>query len=189
MPATLAFITAQRSEATTVPAPGFPQMVARAERIFTATVSSVQSAWEVRGGHRCITTTVAFKVEQMHKGAAAQELTLNFLGGSVGQDTMDVQGVPKFRPGEHVILFSENNGRQFCPLVGIHHGKLLIERDAKSGSSVLLRHNRQPVTQASDVGSDRSPPIVAAGQATPRPMSVEDFLETVKKELATGARP
>lgn len=176
--------------ATTVPAPGFPQMVARAEHIFTATVSSVQPAWAVRAGQRCIVTTVEFNVEQMHKGAAAKDLRLEFLGGTVGEDTMEVQGVPKFRAGERVILFSENNGRQFCPLVGIHHGKLVIERDARSGSDVVLRHDRQPISSASDIGADGTPPLVAAGQATiQQPLRVEAFLDALNRELHKGARP
>lgn len=185
-----AFEAVLETRATTVLAPGFPQMVARAERIFTATVSSVQPAWAVRAGQRCIVTTVEFRVEQMHKGAAAENLRLDFLGGTVGEDTMEVQGVPKFRAGERVILFSENNGKQFCPLVGIHHGKLVIERDAQSGSDVVLRHNRQPIISANDIGADRTPPPAAAGRTTiQQSLRVEAFLDALNRELRNEARP
>lgn len=177
------------TRATTVLAPGFPGMVAGAQRIFAARVASVRGDWTNRSGRRSIVTTVRFHVERMLKGSAAEELSLEFLGGTVGEDTMEVHGVPKFIPGERVILFSRNNGQEFCPLVGIHHGKLLIERDARSGADVVLRHNRQPITSATEVGSDPKPSIAAAGApASPPPLPLEAFFDAVTRELNAGAR-
>ena len=179
----------QSARATSVIAPGFSGMVAGAERIFAAKVTSVRSDWTTRASRRAIVTTVRFKVERMLKGSATEELQLEFLGGTVGVDTMEVHGVPKFIPGERVILFSRDNGREFCPLVGIYHGKLLIERDARSGSDVVLRHNRQAITSATEVGSDPKPPIAAAGgPAIEPPIQLETFLDAVTKELNAGAR-
>lgn len=185
----LSLAAPQVVQATSVLAPGFSGMVAGAERIFAAKVTSVRSDWTNRSGRRAIVTSVRFKVERMLKGSAVEELQLEFLGGTVGEETMEVNGVPKFIAGERVILFSGNNGREFCPLVGIHHGKLLIERDARSGSDVVLRHNRQAITSATEVGSDPKPSIAAAGgPATEPPIQLEAFLDAVTKELNAGAR-
>jgi hypothetical protein len=185
----LSLAAQQIVQATSVLAPGFSGMVAGAERIFAAKVTSVRSEWTNRSGRRAIVTTVQFKVERMLKGSAAEELQLVFLGGTVGDDTMEVHGVPKFIAGERVILFSRNNGREFCPLVGIYHGKLLIERDARSGADVVLRHNRQAITSATEVGSDPKPPFAAAGGARIEPpIQLETFLDAVTKELNAGAR-
>lgn len=177
-------------EATTVIAPGFPQMVARAERIVTAKVSATRSQWAMRNGHRCIIKTVSFDVQQTHKGTVDKRLELEFLGGTVGSDTMDVKGVPTFQTGERVLLFSENNGKQFCPLVGIYHGKLIVERDPRTGADVVLRHNRQPIRSASDAGSDT--PLRLSAAAAPAPttgsMPLREFVAALEQELSKGGR-
>ena len=107
---------------------------------------------------------------------------------SVGDETMEVKGVPRFKAGERVILFAEKNGRQFCPLVGIHHGKLLLERDAASGSEILIRHTGRPLISVGEFGSeDGGHGIVAAGKArSGPPMSVERFLSAIRSELLKG---
>lgn len=179
----------QTIRATTVLAPGFSGMVTGAERIFAGKVTSVRCDWTIRSGRRAIVTTVQFKVERTLKGSATEELQLEFFGGTVGEDTMEVHGVPKFIAGERVVLFSRNNGKEFCPLVGIYHGKLLIERDAQSGADVVLRHNRQPITTATDVGSDPKPSIAAAGSSPVHPpMKIETLFDAVDKELNAGDR-
>ncbi len=185
----LSLAAQQIVQATSVLSPGFSGMVAGAERIFAAKVSSVRSDLTTRSGRRAIVTTVQFKVERMLKGSVTEEVQLEFLGGTVGEDTMEVHGVPKFIAGERVILFSRNNGKEFCPLVGIYHGKLVIERDAQSGADVVLHHNRQPITCATDIGSDPRPSITAAGAtAIQPPIKLEAFLDAVTKELNAGAR-
>ena len=186
----LLFAHVPNARATTVIAPGFTQMVSRAERIVTARVSSTRSDWAVRNGHRCILTTVRFEVERTHKGSLDRILELEFLGGTVGTETMEVKGVPSFHVGERVLLFAEKNGKQFCPLVGIYHGKLVVEHDPQTGADIVLRHNRQPIRSAEDVGSDSAPQLTAAGahSTTGASLPLKEFVTALEQELSKGGQ-
>src|SRR5206468_10268914 len=107
--------------ATTVIPPTFEQLVQQAELIFQGTVTDVRSAWEGEGAQRHIDTYVTFQVDNSLKGKPGDSYTIRVLGGTVGDETMEVTCAPKFQVGERQILFVEHNGQQFVPLVGIMH--------------------------------------------------------------------
>jgi hypothetical protein len=85
----------------------------------------------------------------------------------------------------------ERNGEQFCPLVGIYHGKLGIVRDPATGQEILLRYNRRPLTDVREIGLEDATAMRAAAAGMPgaRPLSVAEFVERIGRELAgAGAR-
>ena len=69
---------------------------------------------------------MTLKVEDAIKGNPGSIVTLRMLGGTVGGETMEVTDAPKFKVGDRDILFVENNGTQFVPLVGIMYRKAQI---------------------------------------------------------------
>ena len=71
--------------ATSVLAPRFEALVDRADLIFAGRVTSQHSEWRDLNGQRAIVTLVTFSVERTHKGRAEPAVTLQFLGGRVGQ--------------------------------------------------------------------------------------------------------
>lgn len=177
--------------ATTVSPPDFGHLVARAETIFTGKALSSRSEWMGQGNQRCIVTFVTFEVQAVHKGNATARLELRFLGGTIGDTALEVYGVPRFTIGERVILFVEKNGEQFCPLVGICHGRLAIERDPATGQDILLRHNRRPLVNVREIGSGEELEAKAAtAQPTAgRPLTIAEFIGQIQQELArTQAR-
>jgi hypothetical protein len=177
--------------AVTVTPVDFDRLVAQAEFILTGKVLSTRCEWTGRGNERCIVTLVGFEVEAAHKGTPPARLELRFLGGTVGGTTLEVHGVPRFTTGERAILFVERNGEQFCPLVGIHHGTLGIQRDAATGQEILLRYNRSPLTDVREIGVEDAPAARAsiAGKPDARPLSVAEFVEQIRRKLAgAGAR-
>src|SRR5215467_14816404 len=102
-----------RITATTVIPPTFTQLVEQAEVIFQGTVTKVHSIWSGEGALRHIDTYVTFQVEDSIKGNASSAYTIRMLGGTVGNDTMQVTDTPKFKIGDRDILFVEHNGQQF----------------------------------------------------------------------------
>src|SRR5437588_12298255 len=116
----VAFVSAN---ATTVIPPTFEQLVQQAELIFQGTVTNVRSVWEGEGAQRHIDTYVTFQVQDNVKGSAGTSYTIRMLGGTVGDETMEVTDTPKFNVGDRNILFVEHNYEQFVPLVGIKHGR------------------------------------------------------------------
>src|SRR5689334_9342663 len=126
-----------RVSATTVVAPTFEQLVTQAELIFQGTVTDARSVWEGEGGQRHIETYVTFQVEDNVKGDAGSSYTIRMLGGTVGDETMLVEGAPKFKVGDREILFVEHNYDQFVPLVGIDNGYFQVQRDEDTGRDIL----------------------------------------------------
>ena len=71
--------------------------------------------WVGSGETRHIATRVTFRVDETYKGEAAAQQTLEFFGGTVGDTTQSIPGVPQFEVGQSTVLFVVGNGLQFCP--------------------------------------------------------------------------
>ena len=129
---TLALISV--ASATTVIPPSFDELVTRAQTILQGTVTNVRSEWTGEGAQRHIVSYVTLNVEDTFKGNPGRQMTLRMLGGTVGSETMEVTDAPKFKVGDRDVLFVENNGTQFVPLVGIMHGRYRGRR-TKAGAT------------------------------------------------------
>src|SRR5262245_43860235 len=117
------------ANATTVVPPTFDELADRADLVFVGKVVGSQAVWGGAGTNQAIFTLVEFHTEEILKGTAAESVSLRFLGGTVGGVTLEVVAVPKFNAGDRVVLFVEANGVQFCPLVGVYHGKFGVRKD------------------------------------------------------------
>ncbi len=139
--------------ATSVTPPTLAQLTARAETVFRGEVLSIRSELVTRAGSRAIFTTVTFRIDELLKGAlpGAATLTLEFLGGTVGELTMDVAGIPQFAVGQTDILFVEKNGAQICPLVAMMFGRYHVLRDAVTGGEFIARDSGTPLTSVAEI--------------------------------------
>jgi hypothetical protein len=163
--------------ATTVIPPTFDELVSRAELIFEGTVTSVHSQWVGEGAQRHIVTYVTFRVNDSLKGAPGNSYTIRMLGGTVDGQTMEVTDSPKFKMGDHDVLFVEHNGQQFVPLVGIMHGRYHIERD-QAGQEIVADDDGKPVTDVAKLGREES--TASSGQA---PLSLGQFKSAIRSNL------
>jgi hypothetical protein len=164
--------------ATTVIPPTFDQLVQQAEIIFQGTVTNVRSVWEGEGAQRHIDTYVTFQVQESVKGDAGASYTIRMLGGTVGDETMEVTDTPKFNVGDRDILFVEHNKEQFVPLVGIKHGRFHVQRDEQTSRDVVLNGEGEPVRDLAKLGREEE--SVSASEA----ISPEDLKSAVKNQLA-----
>jgi hypothetical protein len=112
------------------------------------------------------------------KGKAADELELSFLGGTVGPDTLQVSGMPRFQNNSRFILFVSSNRTEICPLVGMFHGKFNLHRDPLTGEETVSRHDGAPVQIA--------PPGVAEGKSLIplRALTPTEFKQRIRDRLA-----
>jgi hypothetical protein len=170
---------------TTVIAPDFDQLVTRAELIFQGEVTDVRSQWIGEGAEHRIVSFVTFKVADALKGNPGASYTIRMLGGTVGGKTLQVSDAPTFKIGDRDILFVENNGSQFIPLVGIHHGRFRIERE-EAGREIVVTGEGQPLADVEQLGKDEA--TIATGRAA---MSVNDFKAAIQTKLRAqvNARP
>src|SRR5215471_16644868 len=139
--------------ATTVIAPRFEELVSRAQVIFEGEVTGLQSQWIGEGAQHRIVTFVTFKVDDTLKGGASGTYSIRMLGGTVDGQTMEVSDAPKFKVGDHDILFVENNGSQFIPLVGIQHGRFRVQKD-QAGRDTLITGDGQPLADINQLGGN-----------------------------------
>jgi len=165
---------------TSVRAPDFETLVDRAELIFTGRVVSQRSEWSTSNGQKSIVTHVSLSIEKLHKGKAGSVVTLQFLGGSVGDVTMEVAEIPRFANGERTVLFIENNGVAASPVIGFFHGKFLLRKD-RNGRDAMLKHSGEPLGDVAEIGrARRAGPVRAASRA----MLHEEFSTKIRDRLA-----
>jgi hypothetical protein len=139
--------------ATTVIPPSFDELVEQAQVIFQGTVTDVQSQWTGDGSQRRIVSDVTFQIEDPIKGTTSATYTLRMLGGTVGAESMGIADAPTFRVGDRDILFVENNGTQFIPLVGIMYGRFRVRTDTATGKELVANNEGQPVGGLANLGA------------------------------------
>jgi hypothetical protein len=136
--ATLHAGRATTAAATTLERMSVAKLTQHAQLVVRAQCLGNSVGWD--GGE--IWTFTSFEVEDSWKGApsgAAQQVTVRLLGGSVGNLTSTVSGVPRFRPGEEVILFLQPTARGDFSIVSWVQGTFRIHRDARSGAETVIQ--------------------------------------------------
>ena len=126
---------------TTVIPPTFDALVSRASTIFVGDVIDQRAYWVSTARGRAIRTQVVFRVEDVWKGSAGAVTQLDFLGGTIGETTMEIVGMPAFRSGQRNVLFVASE-RGISPLVGFMHGRLRVERDVYGVDRVRTNDGR-----------------------------------------------
>lgn len=163
--------------ATTVIPPTFDQLVTDAELIFEGTVTESRSQWTGAGAERHIMTQVTFQIEDAIKGAPGKSYTIEMLGGTVGDETMEVSDAPRFKIGDRDILFVEHNGTQFIPLVGIMHGRFHVQTDA-AGRDVVAKDNGAFLAEVAKLGQDEKAAVTGPA------LSAADFKSAIRQKLS-----
>jgi len=182
------------AEATTVIPPTFEEMTDRADLVFVGDVVSSKAEWRAIGTHQVIFTLVEFETKDVLKGNAEKTVTLQFLGGTVGNVKLEVAEVPSFNSGDRVLLFVQGNRVQFCPLVGVFHGKFGVRKDEKTGRDIILQHDGKPLRDVAEIGTGegaqfrpkQTRPSIPADR---EPMSADDFKQQIRTHLAKKTSP
>ena len=176
--AALAVLSSALATATTVVQPTFQQLVSHAETVFEGVVLDVQSALTADAGGRRISTSVTFQVVKVLKGDPSPVTVLTFLGGSVGNETLNVDGVPKFVVGDRDVLFVNAHAQLVSPLVALMHGRFRIVKEPRTSRDVVYRFNSTTFSSTSRLGA------VEAERAAPdQAMALADFESQVVAEV------
>jgi hypothetical protein len=178
-------VTLSSARATTVIPPTFDELVGQADVIFQGDVTNMKSEWVGEGGQRHIVSYVTFKVEEVLKGTPGSSYTIRMLGGTVAGETMGVTDAPKFNRGDKDILFVQNNGSQFIPLVGIMHGRFHVRKN-QAGEDVVTDHEDQAVKNVARFG--RATSGVAANEADLSPADFKAAIRTKVEQTRAGQR-
>ncbi|MFL6519041.1 MAG: hypothetical protein ACJ8NS_02365 [Chthoniobacterales bacterium] len=177
----LASFVLSAANATMVIPPTFDELVTKAETIFEGTVTGSRSEWTGEGSNRHIVTYVTFKIEDTIKGAPGSEYTIRMFGGTVDGQTMEVTDAPRFKVGDRDILFVENNGTQFIPLVGIMHGRFHVQADSNGADEKIAKDNGAGVANLAKLGQDE------AAAVTGTALTKAQFKAAIRQKLAEKA--
>ena len=137
-------------------------MVRKADLVFTGKVLEQRTEWTNQNGRKAIVTVVSFEVLDVHKGNAGRKLDLRCPGGTIGETTLELVGMPTFQEGERCVLFVRTNASAVCPIIGIYHGKLLLQKTADGAEETVTRHNGRPLSDMSQIGKDEDGAMASA---------------------------
>jgi hypothetical protein len=170
-------------QAISVIPPTLTTLVGQSEEIVRASVADVESRWvESRSGKQIIKTFVRLRIKETAKGAANEEVTLSFFGGTIDGYTMAIAGMPTFRKGQQGWFFIKGNNRVICPLNFAHHGAYLLQPDAAGASAQVMRLNGAPLRSTAEIG-DESEPAAAGTGTTHGAMTSAEFRTAISLEL------
>jgi hypothetical protein len=160
----------------------FETLVGDSSAIFRGEVVDVRSEWRQRRGEQVIVTLVRFKVERVLKGSVSALQTIELLGGTIGETTMAVPGMPQFALGDRELLCLERDGTLF-PVLGVSQGRFRILTD-RSGRDRVVFNDGRPVGGVNQIG--RAAIVMSS---TPiAPMTLSGFESTIDEELARARR-
>ena len=132
--------------ALSVVPPTFAQLVSSADQIVKVKVISQRCAWDTTPtGRRVIHTYVSCRVLGVLKGTKQDVVELRFLGGSIGADSMTVEGLPKMQTGSIYYVFVNGNGTAFCPIAYGTYGGYRVVGDAEAGTERIARIDGGPL--------------------------------------------
>ena len=172
--------------ATSVVPPTFPELVQEADAIYRGRVTSVEPRRVERpdGNGSVIKTFVTVTINKTLKGPAQKEIVLEFLGGTIGNESMTVSGMPKFNPGADEFVFVQKNGAQFCPLVAVMHGRYKVLRDETAAREFVARDNGAPLTDLAEVELPMNQlPAQVRAASVPRALSPAAFEAGIAAEV------
>ena len=139
----------------------FVEMVSAADTIVVAEAIDSRAEWVTTGSSRVIVTHITFRVTNTFKGTQRLLLPLEFLGGTVGNERLEISGVPTFNIGDRAVLFVLGT-RAASPIVGHMQGRFPINI-APDGTEYVTLPDRRAFSAVSQIGA----PITVSPVAIP----------------------
>jgi hypothetical protein len=131
----LALDASQPAGGTTLVRMSLAQITQAAQVIVRARCMGNSTGWDAGE----IWTFTSFEIEEVWHGSAPSQISVRLLGGRAGNITSTVSGVPRFSPGEEVVLFLEPTPRGDFSIVSWEQGTFRIRRDARTGEEIAMQ--------------------------------------------------
>ena len=167
--------------------PTFAELVAESGQIVRGRVIAVEPFHATtRDGRPVIKTRVTWELDTTLKGSPTTPLTLVFLGGRIGTETLAVPGMPQFAVGNEDFLFVEPNHEVICPLIAAGHGRYRVQLNPATGQRFVARQNGQPLTDPARVAeplASATASSTAAGTPAATPLTPEAFESAIRSAV------
>src|SRR6266511_3494385 len=130
--------------ATTTVAPTFAELVSAAVTIVESEVLETRARYVSGRERTIIVTDVIVRVAQTFKGREQSSMVLTFHGGTVGDVTYRIDGMPTFAVGDRDVLFIQGE-EGISPLVGMMHGRVRAVTDPTTREVSMRRFDGRPL--------------------------------------------
>ncbi len=172
----LLIATPYLSHATTLMRMSLAQMARTAKLIVRARCVANSTVWDEGE----IWTRTTFAVEESWTGPpGSRQIAVRLLGGSLGNITSHVSGIPRFQPGEDTVLFLQASPNGDFAIVSWQQGTFRIRQNAAIGEEIVIQDTASVSTY--DPVSRR---FEAAGI---RAMALPDFRSQVAAALGASS--
>jgi hypothetical protein len=171
-------LLAGTARASIVPPVTFDEIVQGSDIVIRGEVVRTDARFVDTPSGRAIITIVTFRIERTLKGRAEGELSLEFLGGQVGEVRLDVAGAPRFTVGERNIICVRAGGRHVSPVVGFNQGRFRVARDS-SGRDYVTTHDGWAFSSVRALGRPRAMVTAAPVQTLALDAFEAEILRTV----------
>jgi hypothetical protein len=144
-----AIVLAARRAGAASQALGLPELVGLSQEIVVGHVLHARARWE---GRLVVTSTVV-RVDEALKGTPASKIKITQLGGTAVHPrlhapvTMTASTYTELTPGEHVVLFLEEQRPGRRGIVGAQQGKFVVHDDADGRGTVPVGPKTLRVTR------------------------------------------
>lgn len=174
------FLPAPRVHASSVVPLSFEDLVGEARSIVRAQVVDVRSG-PLATGPGGIETIVTFRIDRVLKGTPERALvSLRFLGGSLGDEALEVAGMPRFAVGDRDVLCLGEEAGVISPIVGLMQGRFRVVRGTDGEDRVTL-HDGTAFATTAQVARPVRESLVPV-----RTMSLSQFEAEVSRVLAAS---
>ena len=175
LPALAGLLLAAAAGATTIRRLSLEEVVAHSSEILVGTVTSTRA---VEGGppRNLVYTEVTFGRLEVLKGRVdGTSVTHRFAGGTLGNRTVEVVGVPSFAKGRRYVLLANPSLDWLCPAVGWWQGCYGVGTEAETGEEIVLDAAGRPV-----YGFEGGQPVTAPPDEEARPMRLAALLDRLR---------
>ena len=128
--------------ATTLAPLSFEELVNASASVVYGRVTEVRSQWTE--DRRFIESVISIEILQGMKGSARESIAFTVPGGQVGRYRNVIPGAPEFAVGDRAVFFLTARGPRLPVTTGLTQGIYRVQRDARSGESVVMPPALEP---------------------------------------------
>ncbi len=182
---TLLVLSMGFAQATTVNSLDLPDLAQKADVIADVTVTNAQSYIAYSAEGRSIHTRVTLTLNGLAiKGNVSSPFTLDFLGGTVGGEHLQVQGAPQPQIGQRLIIFAHSPTDFYVsPFIGVHQGAMRVVHDESTNSDRVFRWWGEPVKESEPMSSHNTSNQQITAETLRSAEATDHFLQRVKDSL------
>lgn len=160
----LSLVFIANASASTVKQIGVDDLIAQSELVFEGNVLSAESRWN--DSKTLIKTFITFEIIDVISGEYQQStLELSFIGGKIGDNFVEAQGLRQPQVGEKGIYFIRSTTQSLAnPIVGWSQGQFLLEKDS-AGNDIVMTDAHQPVIGLSETNTITNASALSEGVA------------------------